>query len=193
MSSPNNSQANGRASLKTMRATIWKGKPYHVSIENVPKPRLLSSEDAIVRLTSAAICGSDLHVYRGILGSANPPWGLGHEGVGVVDSVGEAVQNVKPGDRVIVPCIPDEGVLNIDQLIGPLETFGVGADFGSNDGLQGTQKQTILFTNTVLTASSRVLQVCASRYNSHPDPTLSIKRARLPHDQRYLGYRLDMP
>lgn len=49
-----------------MRASVWKGTPFHVSIENVPKPKLLSSEDAVVRLTSAAKCGTDLHSYQGI-------------------------------------------------------------------------------------------------------------------------------
>ena len=121
-----------------MRAAIWKGKPFHVSIDTVPKPQLLSSEDAIIRLTSSAICGSDLHTYRGILGSTHPPWTLGHEAVGIVESVGEAVQNVKPGDRVIVPCTPDHGVLDIDALIAPLEVYGSGIEFGSNDGMQGT-------------------------------------------------------
>lgn len=132
-----NGHADNAASSGTMRAVIWKGKPFHVSIDSVPKPQLLSSEDAIVRLTSSGICGSDLHIYRGVLGSTNPPWTLGHEGVGIVESVGEAVQNVKPGDRVIVPCTPDRGVLDIDQLIAPLEVYGSGAEFGSNDGMQG--------------------------------------------------------
>lgn len=124
-------------SAKTMRATVWKGKAFHVSIENIPKPNLLHSEDAIVRLTSAAICGTDLHIYRGISGSTNPPWVLGHEGVGIVESVGEAVQNVKPGDRVIIPAAPGDGVLNIDALLPPLESFGLGTDFGPGEGMQG--------------------------------------------------------
>jgi threonine dehydrogenase-like Zn-dependent dehydrogenase len=124
-------------SPETMKATVWNGKPLHVTVESVPKPKLLSSEDAIVRLTSSAICGSDLHIYRGVLGSTNPPWVLGHEGVGIVESVGEAVQNVKRGDRVIVPCTPDDGVLNIDRLVPSLESYGNGEEFGSNDGMQG--------------------------------------------------------
>lgn len=139
MSLSTNGQFDKKPPSGTMRAAIWKGKPFHVSIDTVPKPQLLSSEDAIIRLTSSAICGSDLHIYRGVLGSTNPPWTLGHEGVGIVESVGEAVQNVKPGDRVIVPCIPGEGVLDIESLVIPLEVYGTGAEFGSNDGMQGTQ------------------------------------------------------
>lgn len=182
MSNLINGQLDGKASPDSMRAAVWKGKPYHVSIDNVPKPQLLSSEDAIVRLTSSAICGSDLHIYRGIVGSTNPPWVLGHEGVGIVESVGEAVQNVKPGDRVIVPCNPNHGVLNLDQLIPPLESLGIGADFGSNDGLQGTKFQSYINTDTKLTASSRVLQVSTSRHKPHTDSTLSFKGARLSYD-----------
>ncbi|KAJ4987874.1 alcohol dehydrogenase-like domain-containing protein [Stagonosporopsis vannaccii] len=136
MSSLTNGLPGDKRPSNTMRAAVWKGKPYQVSIDNVPRPRLLSAEDAIVRLTSSAICGTDLHIYRGISGSTNPPWVLGHEGVGIVESVGEAVQNVKPGDRVIVPAAPDDGVLNIDQLIPPLESVGLGADFGNSDGMQ---------------------------------------------------------
>lgn len=138
MSSFTNGHSNENSSSGTMRAVIWKGKPFHISIDNVPRPQLLSSEDAIIRLTSSAICGSDLHVYRGLLGSANPPWVMGHEAVGIVESVGEAVQNVKPGDRVVVPCTPDRGVLDLDSLVPPLEVYGTGAEFGSNDGMQGT-------------------------------------------------------
>lgn len=177
-----------------MRATVWKGKPFHVSIENVLKPKLLSSEDAIVRLTSAAICGTDLHIYRGISGSTNPPWVLGHEGVGIVETVGEAVQNVKPGDRVIVPATPDDGVLNIDELLPPLESFGLGADFGTNEGMQGTSGPTVESkVSSLLTTSSRIFSDRTSRHQPHPNPTLPIKRAGLSYDQRYLGYSLDLP
>jgi threonine dehydrogenase-like Zn-dependent dehydrogenase len=102
-------------------------------VKSVPKPTLQSSEDAIIRLTSSAICGSDLHVYRGLVGSTNPPWTLGHEGAGIVEAVGSAVQNVKCGDRVIIPCTPDDGVLAIDKLVPSLERYGLGAELGSND------------------------------------------------------------
>ncbi|KAF1832696.1 GroES-like protein [Decorospora gaudefroyi] len=126
---------NGRSKPSTMRATVWNGIPYQVTIKSVPKPRLQTSEDVVVRLTSAAICGSDLHIYRGINGSATPPWVLGHEGVGIVQEVGEAVQNVKPGDRVVVPALPEDGVLNL-QDVPVLAGFGFGDEFGLRDGLQ---------------------------------------------------------
>jgi NADPH:quinone reductase-like Zn-dependent oxidoreductase len=174
MPNTSNNQSDTNGSSHSMRAAVWKGKPYHVSIDNVLKPELLSSEDAIVRLTSSAICGTDLHIYRGISGSTNPPWVLGHEGVGIVESVGEAVQNIKPGDRVIVPASP---VLDIDQLSPPLETFGLGADFGTNDGMQGIRCPCTICTDTALTTSSRVYQNRAGGHDTHPNPTLPIKRA----------------
>jgi hypothetical protein len=119
----------------TMRATVWNGIPFQVAVKSVPKPRLLTSEDATVRLTSSAICGSDLHIYHGI---ANPGWVLGHEGVGIVQEVGEAVQNVKPGDRVIVSGIPDDGVLKL-QDVPSVVVFGGGTELGIGDdeGMQG--------------------------------------------------------
>jgi hypothetical protein len=122
----------------TMRATVWNGIPFQVTVKSVPKSRLLTSEDAVVRLTSSAICGSDLHIYHGILGSSNPGWVLGHEGVGIVQEVGEAVQNVKPGDRVIVSGVPDDGVLKL-QDIPVVEAYGLGTELGIGDseGLQG--------------------------------------------------------
>jgi threonine dehydrogenase-like Zn-dependent dehydrogenase len=122
----------------TMRATIWNGVPYQVDLKSIPKPQLKSSEDAIVRLTSSAICGSDLHIYHGLLGSASVPWVLGHEGVGIVQEVGEAVQSVKPGDRVIVSDIEDDGVLKLETVPNQL-LFGVGSELGvgKNDGMQG--------------------------------------------------------
>jgi threonine dehydrogenase-like Zn-dependent dehydrogenase len=129
-----------RPSNSTMRATRWSGDPFHVEMESIAKPRLLTSEDIIVRLTSAAICGSDLHVYRGIAGSVTAPWTLGHEGLGIVQEVGEAVQLVKVGDRVIVSAIPGEGRLAVEP-VPSLHVYGFGPDFdGTTDGMQGMSK-----------------------------------------------------
>ncbi|KAF2656109.1 alcohol dehydrogenase [Lophiostoma macrostomum CBS 122681] len=123
-------------SKATMRSVVWEGKPYHVAIHDIPKPTIKNEEDAIVRITSAAICGSDLHTYRGFLGSANPPWNMGHEALGVVESIGEAVQSVKVGDYVVVPAIPNDGKLTLLPS-GPLaEIFGFGPDVGTSDGCQ---------------------------------------------------------
>lgn len=132
-----------------MLATRWTGRPFHVSLQRIPKPTLLTSEDAVVRLTSAAICGTDLHLYRGILGSREPPWTLGHEGVGIVQEVGDAVQLVKPGDRVIVPCFPGHGQFE-DPVLPSTRFYGSGPDFSGNmDGLQGTKMHSCSFVGVL--------------------------------------------
>jgi threonine dehydrogenase-like Zn-dependent dehydrogenase len=121
-----------------MLATLWTGHPNHVSLQRILKPTLLTSEDAIIRLTSAGICGSELHVYHGIAGSREPPWTLGHEGVGIVQQVGEAVQLVKPGDRVVVPGLPACGMLQ-EKVLPNSNVYGYGPDQnGNRDGMQGT-------------------------------------------------------
>jgi threonine dehydrogenase-like Zn-dependent dehydrogenase len=119
--------------------------PSQVSVKTVPKPQLLASEDAVVRLTSASICGSDLHIYHGVFVSSNPGWVLGHEGVGIVQEVGEAVQNVKPGDRVIVSAIIDDGVLKLQDVPSSM-TFGCGKEIGVGDheGMQGKHHVSLL-------------------------------------------------
>ncbi|KAF2035307.1 alcohol dehydrogenase GroES-like domain-containing protein [Setomelanomma holmii] len=119
-----------------MRAVRWHGHPNHVTVDTIPKATLFTSEDALIHLTSSAICGSELHVYHGIAGSREPPWTLGHEGVGIVQEVGDAVQIVKPGDRVVVPCIPGDGKLEINPIPSG-KVWGYGPDQnGNTDGLQ---------------------------------------------------------
>jgi len=85
-----------------MKAVAWHGKR-DVRVDNVPDPVIQESDDAIVRITTTAICGSDLHLYE-VLG---PFMGegdvLGHESMGIVEEVGSEVTHVKPGDRVVLP------------------------------------------------------------------------------------------
>ncbi len=86
----------------TMRALTWQGRE-HVSVEDVPDPRVVEPNDAVVRVTSTAICGSDLHLY-GILGMFLDAGDvLGHEAMGVVEEVGPEAGDLKVGDRVVVP------------------------------------------------------------------------------------------
>ncbi|GAD95103.1 alcohol dehydrogenase [Paecilomyces variotii No. 5] len=87
---------------KQMRATLWEGKPYHMTVKDWPMPKIRDPHDVVVRLTTAAICGTDLHDYHGRLGSKNPPWVMGHEGVGIITETGDAVFSFKKGDRVII-------------------------------------------------------------------------------------------
>jgi threonine dehydrogenase-like Zn-dependent dehydrogenase len=75
----------------------------HVSVETVPDPKILNQRDAIVKITSTAICGSDLHLYNGYVPSMESGDVLGHEFMGEVVEVGRGVQNLKKGDRVVVP------------------------------------------------------------------------------------------
>ncbi|MEE1617035.1 alcohol dehydrogenase catalytic domain-containing protein [Brachybacterium sp. J153] len=85
-----------------MRAVTWQGNE-HVSVETVPDPILQQPTDAIVRITSTAICGSDLHLYS-VLGPFMTPGDIiGHEPMGIVEEVGSEVTGVRPGDRVVVP------------------------------------------------------------------------------------------
>ena len=85
-----------------MRAVTWHGKR-DVRVERVPDPRIEQPTDAIVRITSTAICGSDLHLYELLGPFLNPGDILGHEPMGIVEEVGPAVSHIQPGDRVVVP------------------------------------------------------------------------------------------
>ena len=85
-----------------MRATCWHGKQ-DIRVENVPEPKILNKRDAIVRVTSTAICGSDLHLYNGLIPSMVSGDILGHEFMGEVVDVGPEVKNLRTGDRVVVP------------------------------------------------------------------------------------------
>ena len=85
-----------------MRAVTWNGK-YDVRTETVPDPKILNPRDAIVKVTTTCICGSDLHLYDGIIPTMVPGDILGHEFMGEVVDVGKEVKNLKPGDRVVVP------------------------------------------------------------------------------------------
>jgi len=88
-----------------MKAICWHGKK-DVRVENVPEPKILNKRDAIVKITLTAICGSDLHLYHGVIPSMQEGDILGHEFMGEVVEVGTDVPNLKKGDRVVVPfCI----------------------------------------------------------------------------------------
>lgn len=84
-----------------MKATIFH-KPKDIRVETVKDPTIEESRDAILRVTSTAICGSDLHIYNGAFPQLRP-MALGHEFMGVVEEVGTDVKNLKKGDRVVVP------------------------------------------------------------------------------------------
>lgn len=84
-----------------MKAVVFHGIG-DIRLDNVKEPSIKHDFDAIVRLTASAICGTDLHFVRGTVPGMQPGTILGHEGVGVVEEVGKAVRNVKPGDRAVI-------------------------------------------------------------------------------------------
>jgi threonine dehydrogenase-like Zn-dependent dehydrogenase len=85
-----------------MKATLWQGRN-KVGVETVPDPKILNDGDAIVRITSTAICGSDLHLYDGYVPTMKKGDILGHEFMGEVVELGKGVKKLKVGDRVVVP------------------------------------------------------------------------------------------
>ena len=87
-----------------MKALVYQGLNKK-ALEDRPKPVLAAATDAIVRVTKTTICGTDLHILKGDVLSCEPPRILGHEGVGVIDSVGAAVTSFKPGDAVLISCV----------------------------------------------------------------------------------------
>src|SRR5688572_32741532 len=87
-----------------MKALTWCA-PYKVNVENVPDPKIINPRDAIVKITSTCICGSDLHLYDGYIPTMQKGDILGHEFMGEVIEVGPGVakDKISVGDRVIVP------------------------------------------------------------------------------------------
>lgn len=85
-----------------MKANCWYGRN-DVRVEEVPDPQILNQRDAIVEISSTAICGSDLHLYDGYVPTMVKGDILGHEFMGHVVEVGREVKNLKVGDRVVVP------------------------------------------------------------------------------------------
>ena len=85
-----------------MKALTWHGK-HDVRISHVPDPSIVNDRDAIIRVTTTCICGSDLHLYDGYIPTMQAGDVLGHEFMGIVEDVGPGVSNLKKGDRVVVP------------------------------------------------------------------------------------------
>ncbi|WP_374502397.1 zinc-dependent alcohol dehydrogenase family protein [Zoogloea sp.] len=91
-----------------MKALVY-GGPGRKTLEERPMPTLKDATDAIVRITKTTICGTDLHILKGDVPTVAPGTVLGHEGVGVIESVGAGVTTFKPGDRVLISCITSCG------------------------------------------------------------------------------------
>jgi alcohol dehydrogenase len=91
-----------------MKALVYQG-PGEKSWQDMPMPKLAKPTDAIVRITRTTICGTDLHILKGDVPAVTPGRILGHEGVGVIEQVGEAVSTFKKGDHVLISCITSCG------------------------------------------------------------------------------------
>lgn len=91
-----------------MKALVFQGK-HKKAWTDKPMPTLQASTDAVVRMTRTTICGTDLHILKGDVPEVKEGTTLGHEGVGVIESVGEGVSNFKPGDHVLISCITSCG------------------------------------------------------------------------------------
>lgn len=85
-----------------MRAVCWHGK-HDVQVESIPDPKILNPRDAIVKITTTAICGSDLHLYNDMIPTMEKGDILGHEFMGEVVDIGREVRNLRKGDRIVVP------------------------------------------------------------------------------------------
>jgi threonine dehydrogenase-like Zn-dependent dehydrogenase len=85
-----------------MKAVVWRDVG-DIALEDVPDPKIEQPRDAVVRITRSAICGTDLHFFRGSVGEMVPGTVLGHEGVGIVEEIGPEVRNLRKGDRVVIP------------------------------------------------------------------------------------------
>ncbi len=91
-----------------MKAFVYRG-PGLKGVEDRPKPKIQASGDAIVKMVKTTICGTDLHILKGDVATCAPGRILGHEGVGIIDSVGAGVTSFHPGDRVLISCISSCG------------------------------------------------------------------------------------
>ncbi len=108
-----------------MKALVYHGAGVK-AWETVPDPKILAPTDAIVRMDTTTICGTDLHILKGDVATVAEGRVLGHEGVGTVVDVGAAVTNHKVGDRVIVSCISSCAVCSYCRKGLPSHCVGMG-------------------------------------------------------------------
>jgi len=94
--------------LATMQALVYHG-PGKRAWEKRPRPKVQDATDAVVRITTSTICGTDLHILKGDVPTVSARRILGHEGVGVVEEVGSAVSSIRKGDKVLISCITSCG------------------------------------------------------------------------------------
>lgn len=157
-----------------------------VRVDEVARPKLESATDAIVRVTTAALCGSDMHIYHGKIPAVPDGWILGHEFCGVVDEVGDGVTGFAPGDRVVssmyVACGRCPACIAGDhRRCARFAMFGFGQAFGSLQGGQaeyvrvpladmtlraipaGLADESVIFTSDILATAFTALSQASVR------------------------------
>lgn len=170
------SDGNAAVHRKTMRAVVWEGKVREMSVKDVPKPRIEEATDVIVRVTWAAICGTDLHTYHGIFGGSDVPYVMGHEAIGVIEQVGDRVITYNIGDTVVIP----DG--NFAASGTNSFTYGFGNVFGKDiGGCQGMSREDRSF------CSLKKLTLCIAEYVRVPAADINL--IRIP--QMGCGHELD--
>lgn len=130
-----------------MKALVYTG-PGTVEVMDRPQPNVQEPTDAVVRLLHASICGTDLHILKGDVPDAQPGLVLGHEGVGVVDSVGSAVQGMQVGDRVLISCMTSCGACRYCQRGISAHCRTGGWQLGKN--IDGTQAEYVRVPHATL-------------------------------------------
>ncbi len=103
-----------------MKALVFNA-PGKRAWQDVPRPVIEDPTDAIVRITTATICGTDLHILKGDLPAVSEGRILGHEAVGVVDDVGAAVSGFRKGDKVLVSCSTSMRASTLLSMVGRLK------------------------------------------------------------------------
>lgn len=124
-----------------MKAVVYHG-PGHKAWEEVPDPTIIDPTDAIVRVETTTICGTDLHILKGDVPAVTEGRILGHEGVGVVTEIGADVTDIKVGDRVIISCVTKCGTCSYCRANMPSHcqtVGGIGWIFGHL--IDGTQAE----------------------------------------------------
>ncbi|HET7483330.1 MAG TPA: zinc-dependent alcohol dehydrogenase family protein [Actinomycetota bacterium] len=138
-----------------MKAAIYNG-PGAIGVEDVPDPRIEAPTDALVRVTHACICGSDLWFYRGVASAWKPGMRTGHEWMGIVEEVGSDVTSVKPGDHVIAPFVFSDGTCEFCREGLQTSCEAGGAWGGDNDGGQAEAVRAQLADGTLVVLPSDI-------------------------------------
>lgn len=127
-----------------MKALVYEG-PGQKSWKDVPDPQIQEPRDAIVKIDTTTICGTDLHILKGDVPAVTPGRILGHEGVGTITEIGSGVSNFKVGDKVILSCVSADGACSFcrdglySHCVGEEGSSGIGWIFGHL--IDGTQAE----------------------------------------------------